>query len=113
MENRRPNSLKMNHAKAKNFKKSIGQLVKHLRPYYPLIITGLILAIFSTAFNLLGPDIIKNLSKVILRAVSDSSKVNMKEISKYGVLLLSLYVLSFLDEGNICFWLVLIILATL
>ena len=60
-ENKRPSQIRkgpmgrrgpgMNFEKAKDFKKSIKELVKSLKPYYPLIIISLLLSMYVTCFT--------------------------------------------------------------
>ena len=51
--------------KPKNFKKAMGKLVLFIRPYIALIVIALLFAVAGVVLNLLGPNVLSDLTEVI------------------------------------------------
>ena len=54
--------------KPKNFKKAMGKLVLFIRPYIALIVIALLFAVAGVVLNLLGPNVLSDLTEVIQSA---------------------------------------------
>ena len=85
--------------KAKDFKKSMKSLLKYIRPFRVLIIVSMVLAVLGTVFNIVGPQVIKNMGTIIMQG-SAVGHVDMGEIAYYGVILAILYVTSYLFDNE-------------
>jgi len=81
--------------KPKNFKKSIGKLLKSIKPFYGLMIISLIFAIAGTAFNIVGPKLLGNITNEIQISVIEGININLEKIMSIGILLIALYIISF------------------
>lgn len=81
-------------AKAKNFKKSMKQLIKYLKPYYIIISISLILAFAGTIFAVVGPEISKKIGEEILSATFLGISINLQKIVQFAIWLLILYIAS-------------------
>ena len=77
--------------KPKNFKKSAKNLLLSLKGHYFVIILALAFAVASTTFNIVAPNIIKNMGEVILIG---GTRIDMGKIAYYGIILICLYVSS-------------------
>ncbi len=82
---------RMSTAKPKNFKKSYKMLIGSLKGFYTVIIIALALAVASTTFNILSPNIIKKLGTTI---IVGGTNIDMTKIAYYGIVLIVMYVLS-------------------
>ncbi len=76
--------------KAKNFKKSIKQLLFSLKAYAWQIVFGLLCAASSTILGIVGPNQIQKIASYIVR-----QPVEMSAITKLGIGLIIIYVSSF------------------
>ena len=77
--------------KAKNFKKSIKQLLSSLKAYAWQIAFGLICAASSTVLGIIGPNQIQKIASYIVK-----EPVEMSAITKLGIGLIIIYVSSFI-----------------
>ena len=87
----------MKQAKTKNnnamsFGKSMGKFIKFLKPYYVPLIIAIIFAIFGTAFNIIAPDKIGEITNIIQRAVATGTAVNLDKIHDIGIMLVCLFI---------------------
>ncbi len=87
----------MKQAKTKNnnampFVKSMGKFIKFLKPYYVLLITAIIFAAVGTAFNIIAPDKIGEITNIIQRAVATGTAVDLDKIHDIGILLICLFI---------------------
>ena len=87
----------MKQAKTKNnnamlFVKSMGKFIKFLKPYYVLLITAIIFAAVGTAFNIIAPDKIGEITNIIQRAVATGTAVDLGKIHDIGILLVCLFI---------------------
>lgn len=80
--------------KAKNFKKSIKQLLIHLKPYWLPIIIALIFACVGTAFSILGPKILSKITEEIILGLAPDASINFIKITTIGIWLIILYCIS-------------------
>lgn len=88
----------MTGEKAKNFKGTIGKLLKYIGSYRIGIIIVLIFAIGSTLFNIVGPKILSRAITVlyegIMQKLSGTGAIDFGRIGQILLFLLGLYVLS-------------------
>lgn len=88
--------------KAKDFKKSFGKLIGYTQTYKKLIVIAVIIAFVGTIFNLLGPDIIKQITNEITKGITFKPEENilpsmdMELITRLGITLGVLYGLGFI-----------------
>ena len=80
--------------KAKNFKKSIKQLLIHLKPYWLPIITALIFACTGTVFSILGPKILSKITEEIILGILPGASINFVKITTIGLWIVALYLVS-------------------
>ena len=102
-ENKRPSQIRkgpmgrrgpgMNFEKAKDFKKSIKELVKSLKPYYPLIIISLLFAVVGTVLSLALPNVMKKVSEEIF-VVALGLPINLNAVTTICIWLVVMCVLS-------------------
>ena len=79
--------------KAKDFKKTLGRLISYCKPYLPLIIVAIVLAIASTVFTLVGPHQLSKITNLIKEGLFNSS-IDLEAIVGICVFLAMLYGLS-------------------
>lgn len=91
MAGRGPMGMRGAGAKAKNFKKSMMSLLSSLKGYRVIIILALAFAVASTTFNLIAPNVIKDMGEII---VAGGFSIDMGKIAYYGVILIIMYALS-------------------
>jgi ATP-binding cassette subfamily B protein len=82
----------MGMEKPKDFKGSMGKLIKFSKPYYKLILLSLILAIISSVLTIIGPDNIKELTNEILKGLM--SGINFTKVRNITIFLVSIYLIS-------------------
>ena len=84
--------------KAKNFRGTIGKLMKYIGSYRIGIIAVLIFAIGSTLFNIVGPKILSRAITVLYEGVmnqlSGAGAIDFQRIGQILLFLLGIYVLS-------------------
>ncbi len=78
--------------KAKDFKKSISDLVKYCRPYLIAIVIAVILAMISSILSIIGPDKLRDITNLITEGLMGS--INMTEIKRISLILLIIYLIS-------------------
>lgn len=88
-------------AKPKNFKKSLKRLTKELKPFYKGIVIALVFAAFSTVFNILGPKLVGEMTNHIQDSIRPEggsliAAINWNWFNRIAILLLVLYILSYL-----------------
>lgn len=88
----------MHGEKAKNFRGTIGKLMKYIGSYRIGIIAVLIFAIGSTLFNIVGPKILSRAITVLYEGVmnqlSGAGAIDFQRIGQILLFLLGIYVLS-------------------
>ena len=86
--------------KAKDFKGTISKLVRYLRKYLPAVIVVMVIAVFSTVFNVVCPKVLGKattaLSEGIMRKISGIGGIDFTYIGKILLFCLGLYLLSVL-----------------
>lgn len=78
--------------KAKDFKKSVGKLIKYSNKYVYIIITSLIIAFLSTILSLIGPNKLREITEIIEKGLFTG--IDLKAIRNIAILLVFLYSLS-------------------
>ena len=77
--------------KPKNFKKSVKNLIASFKGHYFVIILALAFAVASTTFDIVAPNIIKQMGELI---VIGGLNINLGKISYYGIILHCMYGIS-------------------
>lgn len=67
------------------------KLLKYLRPYYAVICIAIIMAISASIFSIIGPEQVGKIADVIGSAIRSGTDVDIKEVSKIGIMLISMY----------------------
>ncbi len=85
--------------KPKNFKLALKNMVDYSKPFLPMVIIAVILAIFSSILSIIGPNQISNLSNAILAGVptifnSNPNPINLNLVQRIATTLLIIYVCS-------------------
>ena len=75
--------------KAKDFKKAIGQLFGYCKKYLPFILIAVVLAAIGTIFNLIGPDKLSEMTKLITEGLR--SGIDIDAVTKVAMTLAALY----------------------
>lgn len=83
-------------AKAKDFRKSMGQLVSHSREFIPYVVTAIVLAVAGTIFSLIGPNKLQDITEIIEEGLMSPAGVDTDKITEIAVFLVVLYVLAFI-----------------
>lgn len=81
--------------KPKEFKKSLVKMLSYGKAYRTWAIIAVIFALIGTILNLLGPNIIGNITDIIFNAVDNTrytiAHINMAKIWRYAVILIIMY----------------------
>lgn len=80
--------------KAKDFKKSIGQLVTYCQKYFPLVIVAVVLAITGSVLNIIGPGKLSDMTNIITDGLMTG--IDIDAFVKIAVLLVFLYAGGFI-----------------
>ena len=87
-----------NGEKAKDFKGTMGKLIRYLKPYYLKLILVMIFAVGSTIFSIVGPKILAKatdkLSQGIMAKVRNVGGIDFSYIIHILLILLVLYLVS-------------------
>ncbi len=83
-------------SKAKDFRKSMGQLVSHSREFIPYVVTAIVLAVAGTIFSLIGPNKLQDITEIIEEGLMSPAGVDTDKITKIAIFLVVLYVLAFI-----------------
>ena len=78
--------------KPKNFKKSMGSLLKYTRRHVWGILIALLFAIGGTVLTLIGPNKIKELTDAITPGLLPGTTIDLHAITRIGVFLIAIYV---------------------
>src|SRR5690554_1830728 len=78
--------------KAKDFKKSIGKLIRYSKKYIIIIITALIIANISAVLALVGPNKLRDITDIIEKGLFTG--IDLVAIGNIGLLLVLLYSMS-------------------
>ena len=86
--------------KAKDFKGTISKLVRYSRKYLPAVIVFMVIAVFSTVFNVVCPKVLGKattaLSEGIMRKINGIGGIDFTYIGKILLFCMGLYLLSVL-----------------
>lgn len=80
--------------KAKNFKGTMSNLIKYMRPFWTSIIVVLVFAIASTVFAIVSPRILGDMTNQVVNDYTNRTGVNFEKLADSAVLLIVLYLLS-------------------
>ena len=80
--------------KAKNFKKSMGNLISFCKKYMPAIILAIILAVLGSVLSLYGPNRLQDLTNLITSGMM--TEIDMAGVLSICFLLVGVYALSFI-----------------
>jgi ATP-binding cassette subfamily B protein len=75
--------------KSKNFGKTISQLLSYNKAYLPLIILAMILALFGSAFNVIGPDKLSDITNLIQEGIMTG--IDLDAVQRIVLILALLY----------------------
>ncbi|MBE6156146.1 MAG: ABC transporter ATP-binding protein [Firmicutes bacterium] len=78
--------------KAKDFKKSMFNLISYCKPYLIPILAAVVLAMVSAILSIIGPDKLKDITNLITEGLMLG--INMNEIKKVAITLIIIYVTS-------------------
>ena len=101
--------------KPKDFKKAMGKLILFIKPFLAAVIVALVFAVTGTVLNLVGPNVLSDLTDAIQAAyryipnlgIEEVFEMNMAEVTRLCVLLVCLY-----GAGLICSYVQGVIMAT-
>ncbi|MDD5922041.1 MAG: ABC transporter ATP-binding protein [Eubacteriales bacterium] len=84
--------------KPKNFKKSMGQLIRYIGKYKPAVIVVMIFAAASTVFNVMGPKIMGHatteLANGLMRKILGTGGIDFGKIGRILLFTLALYLVA-------------------
>ena len=78
--------------KAKNFKKSMLNLINYCRPYLIAILISIVLAMISSILSIIGPDRLKDITNVITEGLM--TNINVDKVKELSIILISIYLIS-------------------
>jgi len=77
------------------FSQTWGSLIKYGSKYFPVFVFAIVLSIAGTIITLIGPDKIKEITNLIINGVITTG-IDVEQVSKIGITLTILYIISFL-----------------
>lgn len=80
--------------KAKNFKKTLINMLGYLRPYWSYLIFVAVCAIISTIFAIASPKVLGNMTDEIIKGLMGRVGINFNAIAIIGFWLIGLYIIS-------------------
>ena len=91
-----PNKMRA-HEKPKDFKKSLKKLFVTLKPMIFSVVIALVFACVGTILSVIGPKLMLKMQEPLdVYILNPSLGIDLKTISKYGLILVIIYVCSFL-----------------
>ncbi len=78
--------------KAKDFKKSMLDLIKYCKPYFIPVLVSVILALISSILSIIGPDKLRKITNLITEGLMGS--INISKIKEIAIFLIIIYVIS-------------------
>ena len=101
--------------KPKNFKKAMGKLIRFIKPFLIPVIVALVFAVAGTVLNLIGPNVLSDLTDAIQASyrylpqfgIDEVFAMDMREIFRLCMLLIVIY-----GAGLICSYIQGLIMAT-
>ena len=98
--------------KPKNFKKAMGKLILFIKPFLLPVAIALVFAVAGTVLNLLGPDVINELTNVIKSSFTQNGQIGVFVMDMQKVLRLCLFLVVIYGAGLICSYIQGVIMAT-
>ena len=98
--------------KPKNFKKAMGKLILFIKPFLLPVAIALVFAVAGTVLNLLGPDVINELTNVIKSSFTQNGQIGVFAMDMQKVLRLCLFLVVIYGAGLICSYIQGVIMAT-
>ena len=84
--------------KPKNMKKTVGKLVRYMKPFHAMIIFVIVCALLSAGFSIAGPKILGNATQLIYEGfvakIQGSGGIDFDGIAKVLLTVLAIYVIS-------------------
>ena len=77
--NNKPFGKKSSNEKAQNFKEAYKKLINYIKPFTPLIIIAVVLAIASSILSIMGPNKLKAMTNIIADGLVSGIKINKLE----------------------------------
>ena len=92
----RPRSGMMATDKAKNFRGTVGKLIRYMKPYYLQIILIILFAAASTIFNIVGPRILGTATTTLAQGLAakytQTGGIDFEKIGRILLTLLTIYI---------------------
>lgn len=88
------NKNMVNNSKAKDFKGSIIKLLKYSKKYFKLVLIAVVLAFLSSAFQIIGPDKLKDITNIITDGLMTG--IDTDKVIKITIFLIVIYVFGFI-----------------
>ncbi len=98
--------------KPKNFKKAMGKLISFIRPYLAAIIIALLFAVAGVVLNLIGPNVLSDLTDAIQAAFLQNGVLGTFEMDTQRVLMLCIFLVVLYGAGLLCSYIQGLIMAT-
>ncbi len=98
--------------KPKNFKKAMGKLISFIRPYLAAIIVALLFAVAGVVLNLIGPNVLSDLTDAIQAAFLQNGVLGTFEMDMERVLMLCIFLVVLYGAGLLCSYIQGLIMAT-
>lgn len=98
--------------KPKNFKKAMGKLISFIRPYLAAIIIALLFAVAGVVLNLIGPNVLSDLTDVIQASFLQNGVMGAFEMDTQRVLMLCIFLVVLYGAGLLCSYIQGVIMAT-
>lgn len=98
--------------KPKNFKKAMGKLISFIRPYLAAIIIALLFAVAGVVLNLIGPNVLSDLTDVIQASFLQNGVMGTFEMDTQRVLMLCIFLVVLYGAGLLCSYIQGVIMAT-
>ena len=98
--------------KPKNFKKAMGKLISFIRPYVAAIVIALLFAVAGVVLNLIGPNVLSDLTDAIQAAFLQNGVLGTFEMDMERVLMLCIFLVVLYGAGLLCSYIQGLIMAT-
>lgn len=98
--------------KPKNFKKAMGKLISFIRPYLAAIIIALLFAVAGVVLNLIGPNVLSDLTDVIQASFLQNGVMGAFEMDTQRVFMLCIFLVVLYGAGLLCSYIQGVIMAT-
>lgn len=98
--------------KPKNLKKAMGKLISFIRPYVAAIVIALLFAVAGVVLNLIGPNVLSDLTDAIQAAFLQNGVLGTFEMDMERVLMLCIFLVVLYGAGLLCSYIQGLIMAT-